>query len=219
MKFFIDTANIDDLIEFNELGIVDGVTTNPSLIANSGRNYYKVLSEMCEIVAGPVSAEVTAVDSKLMIEEGLALRKISDNIVVKLPCTIEGIKACKFFSNEGIMTNLTLCFSPAQALIAAKAGATFVSPFIGRLDDIAQDGLILIDEIVSIFSNYGTIETEILVASVRNPGHVIESAKMGADIATLPPKLLRQMVEHPLTDKGLEIFLSDWEKSGQKIII
>jgi transaldolase len=174
---------------------------------------------MCEIVSGPVSAEVIAQDSKLMIQEGLALHKISDNIVVKLPCTIEGIKACKYFADEGIMTNLTLCFSPTQALIAAKAGATFVSPFIGRLDDIAQDGLMLIDEIVSIFSNYDTIITEILVASVRNPGHVIESAKMGADIATLPPKLLRQMVQHPLTDKGLEIFLSDWEKSGQKIII
>ena len=219
MKFFIDTTDIEELKEFNEMGLVDGVTTNPTLIANSGKNYKELLGAICNLIDGPVSAEVTALDTKLMVKQGKALGEIAANIVIKLPCTWSGIQACRILTGEAMKTNLTLCFSAAQALIAAKAGASFVSPFIGRLDDYSQDGLSLIDEICTIYSGYDNIETEVLVASVRNPLHVIEAAKMGADIVTLPPKILRQLIEHPLTTKGLENFLADWEKSGQKIII
>jgi transaldolase len=219
MKFFIDSTNIEDIGEINELGLVDGVTTNPSLISSSGKNYEVILSEICKLVKGPVSAEVVAEDSKNMVAEGLALCKISSNIVVKLPCTWDGIRACNILSNKKIKTNLTLCFSASQALLAAKAGASFISPFVGRLDDISQNGLHLVKEIFTIFNQYANIDTEILVASVRSPIHIIEAAKIGADVATMAPKILRQLVEHPLTDKGLEIFKKDWQKTGQKIKI
>lgn len=219
MKFFIDSTNIEDIGEINELGLVDGVTTNPSLISSSGKNYEVILSEICKLVKGPVSAEVVAEDSKNMVAEGLALCKISSNIVVKLPCTWDGIRACNILSNKKIKTNLTLCFSASQALLAAKAGASFISPFVGRLDDISQNGLHLVKEIFTIFNQYANIDTEILVASVRTPIHIIEAAKIGADVATMAPKILRQLVEHPLTDRGLEIFKKDWQKTGQKIKI
>ncbi len=217
MKFFIDSAEINEIKSLNEYGIIDGVTTNPSLIAKSGRNFFEVAEEICSIVKGPVSLEVIGNDFDTMLEEGLKLSKISKNIAIKLPMTMDGIKACKFFSDKGLMVNLTLCFSPSQAILAAKAGASFVSPFVGRLDDIGQDGLNLISEIREIYKNYPNFKTEILVASIRNPIHVVESAKMGADIATLPAKVIRQLIEHPLTDKGLEIFAHDWEKTNQKI--
>ena len=217
MKFFIDSADTKELISINETGLVDGVTTNPTIIAATGKPYKQVLEDICKIIKGPVSAEVTALEHKLMVKQGLALCDISGNIVVKLPCTIEGIKACKILSSEKIMTNLTLCFSASQALVASKAGATFISPFVGRLEDISQKGIDLVSDIKTIYRNYD-IRTEILVASIRSSAHVIEAAKIGADIVTLPPKIFKQLTQHPLTDKGLEIFLADWEKSGQKII-
>lgn len=218
MKFFIDSAQVSEIKELNAYGLVDGVTTNPSLIAKSGRNFFEVAEEICSIVSGPVSLEVAATEYDLMIKEGEKLSSIAKNIAVKLPMTMDGLKACKFFANKGIMVNLTLCFSSAQAILAAKAGASFVSPFIGRLDDIGQDGLGLIAEICQIYSNYPEFTTQVLVASVRNPVHIIEAAKMGADIATIPAKILTQLIEHPLTDKGLDIFLKDWKKTGQTII-
>lgn len=217
MKFFVDTAEIHEIRELAETGMVDGVTTNPTLIAKSGRDFFQVLEEVCELVDGPVSGEVTATNVDGMIREGEKLARIADNIAVKLPLTWDGLKACRYFSSKNIMTNVTLCFSPAQALLAAKAGATFVSPFVGRLDDLSQDGMQLIADIRQIFDNYAHLQTEILVASARHPLHVMDAAKIGADVVTLPPKVLKQLVHHPLTDKGLAAFLADWEKTGQQI--
>lgn len=219
MKFFIDSADLEEITEINSYGLVDGVTTNPSLIAKNGGDFKEIITQITKIVSGPVSAEVVAVDHKNMIKEGEELAKIADNICIKLPLTIEGLKACKHFSSQGIKTNVTLCFSAAQAILAAKAGATFISPFVGRLDDIGQDGLDLIGDIRTIFDNYPEFETEILVASIRNPIHIVASAKIGADVATIPGKVIKQLVSHPLTDKGLETFLKDWQSSGQKNII
>ena len=217
MKFFIDSAEISEIKEIAAYGLLDGVTTNPSLIAKSGRDFKEVIAEICNVVSGPVSAEVAASDYENMIREGEILSKIADNVCIKLPMTLDGLKACKYFSDKGIQTNVTLCFSAAQAILAAKAGATFVSPFVGRLDDIGQDGLELIAEITNIFANYPEFETEVLVASIRNPIHITESAKIGADVATIPAKVLKQLISHPLTDKGLETFVKDWAATGQKI--
>ncbi|MBL6664869.1 MAG: fructose-6-phosphate aldolase [Rickettsiales bacterium] len=217
MKFFIDTAEISEIKEMASYGLLDGVTTNPSLIAKSGRDFKEVIKEICDVVEGPVSAEVAAMDYEGMVNEGEILSKIAKNVCIKLPLTMDGLKACKYFSGKGIKTNVTLCFSAAQALLAAKAGASFVSPFVGRLDDIGQDGLSLIEEICTIFENYSDIETEVLVASVRNPIHITASAKMGAHVATIPAKVLKQLVLHPLTDRGLSTFADDWKKTGQKI--
>ncbi len=211
MKFFIDTANIAEIKEANDMGMVDGVTTNPTLIAKEGRDFETVVKEICDIVDGPVSAEVISTDVDGMIKEARHLASISDNVVVKIPMIINGIKAVAALSAEGIKTNVTLVFSPLQALLAAKAGATFVSPFIGRLDDISQEGMLLVEQIVEIYSNYA-YDTEIIVASIRNPLHVLESALMGADIATIPFNVLSKLAAHPLTDKGLKAFLADWEK-------
>lgn len=210
MKFFIDTANIDEIREAGRMGMVDGVTTNPSLVAKEGRDFEEVLREICELVDGPVSAEVIAVDAEGMLKEARHLADFHKNIVVKIPMTVEGLKAVRTLSEEGIKTNVTLIFSPLQALMAAKAGAAYVSPFVGRLDDLSQDGMVLVDQIVSIYENY-EFETEIIVASVRNPLHVLESALMGAHIATIPFKVLSNLAAHPMTDKGLQAFLDDWE--------
>jgi transaldolase len=218
MQFFLDTADIDDIKDLIPTGFVDGITTNPSLIKKSGRDIREVIAEICSIVPGPVSAEVIATDKDAMIEEGLSLQEIAPNIVIKVPLTRDGLFACKTFTNQGMKVNVTLCFSAAQALLAAKAGATYISPFVGRLDDISHDGLHLIDEIVTIYGQYDALTTEVLVASARHPLHVVESAKMGADVVTLPPKLLRQMMHHPLTDNGLDAFLKDWEETGQTIL-
>ncbi len=217
MKFFIDSADIAEIIELAETGLIDGVTTNPSLIAKSGGDFLEVIQEICAVIPGPVSAEVAATDAEQMIAEGLKLSEIAENVVVKLPLTWEGLKACKFLTDEGIMVNVTLCFSANQALLAAKAGATFISPFVGRLDDIGQDGMQLIEEINTIYANYD-YDTEILVASVRHPIHVMQAAMVGADVCTIPGKILKQLVNHPLTDKGLEAFLADWKKTGQSIL-
>ena len=216
MRFFIDTANIEEIKEANELGVICGVTTNPYLIANEGRDFIEVVKEISTIVDGPISAEVISLDHKGMVEEADKLSKIHKNIVIKLPMTLEGLKATKILSQKGIKTNVTLIFSATQALLAARAGATYVSPFVGRLDDIGQDGLSLIEEIVDIF-NVNAIETEIIVASVRNPIHVAQAARMGADIATVPYKVITQMTKHPLTDKGIENFLKDWEGASLKL--
>ncbi|MEQ9520503.1 MAG: fructose-6-phosphate aldolase [Parvibaculum sp.] len=218
MKFFIDTANIDEIRDLATTGMLDGVTTNPSLVAQSGRDFIEVLKEICTIVDGPVSAEVTALDADGMIKEGKKLAKLANNIVVKAPLTWDGLKACRALSSEGIGVNVTLCFSANQALLAAKAGATYISPFVGRLDDIHIDGMDLIEEIRAIYDNYPNLETEILVASIRNPNHVKDAAIIGADVVTIPPSVLRQLASHPLTDKGLATFMADWEKTGQKII-
>lgn len=211
MKFFIDTANIDEIKEAHSMGMVDGVTTNPSLIAKEGRDFGEIIHEICEIVDGPISAEVISTDTDGMLKEARNLSKIHDNIVVKIPMIVDGLKATRTLSEEGIKTNVTLVFSPLQALMAAKAGATYVSPFIGRLDDISQEGLLLVEQIVEIYSNYA-FDTEIIVASIRNPLHVLESALMGADIATIPFNVLSKLAAHPLTDKGLKAFLDDWNK-------
>lgn len=216
MKFFIDTANVKDIKEANELGIIAGVTTNPSLIAKEGRDFVQVVKEITDIVDGPISAEVISLDHKGMVEEGRKLAKIHANIVVKIPMTEEGLKATSILSKEGIKTNVTLIFSATQALLAARAGATYVSPFVGRLDDIGSDGLILIADIVQIFNNFG-LKTEVIVASVRNPIHVIEAAKLGAHIATVPYNVIIQMTKHPLTDKGIATFIKDIEKSKMEI--
>ena len=218
MKFFIDTADIAEIRALAATGFVDGVTTNPSLVAKSGRKFLDAIAEICAIVPGPVSAEVTATDAQAMIREGRKLAAIARNVAVKVPLTLDGLAACRTLVDEGAMVNVTLCFSAAQAILAAKAGASFVSPFVGRLDDVGTDGMALIGEIVQIYSNYPEFRTEVLVASVRHPMHVVEAAKMGADIATLPPAVLRQMVNHPLTDKGLAAFLADWQKTGQSIL-
>ncbi len=218
MKFFIDTADLDDIRDLAATGLVDGVTTNPSLAAKSGRKFTDLIKDICAVVPGPVSAEVTALDHATMMKEAAVLRAIADNVTIKVPLTPDGLKTCKAITDDGGMVNVTLCFSAGQALLAAKAGATFISPFVGRLDDISQDGMGLIAEIAEIYGNYADLKTEILVASIRHPLHVIESARLGADVATLPPKVLRQLYNHPLTDKGLEGFMADWAKSGQTIL-
>ncbi len=217
MKFFLDTADITEIRQLAALGLVDGVTTNPSLIAKTGRKMSEVITEICAAVDGPVSAEVTATEHGAMLAEGRTLRKLAHNVVVKLPLTAEGLRACRDLSEEGILVNLTLCFSPAQALLAAKAGAAYVSPFVGRLDDVSHDGIGLIADILEIYDNYD-FSTEVLVASVRHPMHVIQAAKLGADVATMPPSVLRALINHPLTDKGLAGFLADWAKTGQTIL-
>jgi len=217
MKFFVDTADTDAIRELNELGMVDGVTTNPSLIMKSGRDIKEVTKEICGMVDGPVSAETVALDADGMIAEGRELAKIADNIAIKVPLTWAGLKACKVLSDEGRMVNVTLCFSANQALLAAKAGATFISPFVGRLDDINIDGMDLIADIRLIYDNHG-FETQILAASIRSLNHMSEAAKIGADVATAPPDVIQKMVSHPLTDKGLAAFLKDWEKTGQTIL-
>ena len=218
MKFFVDTAEVADIRSLAEAGLVDGVTTNPSLVAKSGRDMKEVIAEICAITPGPVSAEVTATDAAGMIAEGKVLRSIAPNVAVKVPLTEAGLVACRTLANDGAMVNVTLCFSPAQALLAAKAGATFISPFVGRLDDISTDGMRLIADIVQIYRNYPNLKTEVLVASIRHPIHLIESAKLGAHVATLPPNVIRMLLKHPLTDRGLEAFLADWKKTGQSIL-
>ncbi len=217
MKFFVDTAEIDAIAELNDLGMVDGVTTNPSLILKSGRDILEVTKEICDLVDGPVSAEVVATEADNMIAEGRKLAKIASNIAVKVPLTWAGLKACKTLTDEGQMVNVTLCFSTNQAILAAKAGATFISPFIGRLDDINLDGMDLIADIRQVYDNYG-FETEILAASIRSVNHVTDSARIGADVITAPPGVIKKLADHPLTDKGLDAFLSDWAKTGQKIL-
>jgi transaldolase len=218
MKFFIDTADLGEIRELAATGLVDGVTTNPSLVAKTGRKFLDVVREICAIVPGPVSAEVTATDAPTMLAEGRKLAKIAKNVTVKVPLTPDGLKTCKALSQEGTMVNVTLCFSSAQAILAAKAGASFISPFVGRLDDVGQSGMALIGEIVEIYRNYPQFKTEVLVASIRNPMHVVEAARMGAHVGTLPPAVLRQMFAHPLTEKGLATFLADWKKTGQSIL-
>jgi transaldolase len=217
VKFFVDTADLNDIKELAASGLLDGVTTNPSLIAKSGRNFVELIKEICTIVSGPVSAEVAATDYETMMAEGVFLSKLAKNIAVKVPLTPAGLRVCKALSSQGTMVNVTLCFSAAQAILAAKAGATFVSPFVGRLDDIGQDGLRLIEEICQIYEAQG-FETEVLVASVRHPIHVTETAKMGAHVATMPPSVIRQLFNHPLTEKGLAQFVADWAKTGQSIL-
>ena len=216
MKFFIDTANINEIKEANTMGMVDGVTTNPSLIAKENRPFEELLLEICELVDGPVNGEVISLDAEGMVEEGRKLAAFHSNIVVKIPMTTEGLKAVKILSSENIRTNVTLIFSPMQALMAAKAGAAYVSPFVGRLDDISQEGMLLVEQIVDIYSNYA-FETEIIVASIRNPLHVLDSAIIGADIATIPFSVLAKLAAHPLTDKGIKAFLDDWEKAKKSI--
>lgn len=217
MKFFVDTAEIDQIAELNDLGMVDGVTTNPSLIMKSGRDILEVTKEIAALVDGPVSAEVVATEADDMIAEGRKLAKIAENIAVKVPLTWAGLKTCKTLSDEGTMVNVTLCFSANQALIAAKAGATFISPFIGRLDDINLDGMELISDIRTIYDNYG-FDTAILAASIRTPNHVLECARIGADVMTAPPAVIKKLAAHPLTDAGLDQFMKDWAKTGQKIL-
>ncbi|RIA37786.1 transaldolase [Hephaestia caeni] len=216
MKFFVDTADTAEIRDLAESGLVDGVTTNPSLIHKSGRKFLEVVAEICSITSGPVSAEVVALDHETMMKEAEILRKIADNVAIKVPLTIDGLKTCKALTDDGTMVNVTLCFSANQALLAAKAGASFISPFVGRHDDNGFDGMQLIADIRLIYDNYA-FDTEILVASVRHPIHVLESAKIGADVMTAPPAVIRQLVKHPLTDKGIEGFLADWAKTGQTI--
>ncbi len=216
MKFFVDTADVAEIRECQQMGLADGVTTNPSLIAKSGRKFADVIAEICSFVEGPVSAEVAALDYDGMMREGHILRKIAKNVAVKVPLTVDGLRACKTLSSEGTMVNVTLCFSANQALLAAKAGATFISPFVGRLDDINLDGMELISEIRQIYDNYG-FATNILAASIRSANHIKEAALIGADYATAPPAVLKALVKHPLTDKGIETFLADWKKTGQAI--
>lgn len=216
MKFFIDSADLDAIAELADIGLVDGVTTNPSIIAKSGRDFKEVIAEICKLTPGHVSAEVVAMDAEGMISEGRTLRKIAENVCVKLPLTLQGLKACNTLSREGVPTNVTLCFSPNQALLAAKVGATYISPFIGRLDDITLDGLELIEDIRTIYDNYG-FETEILAASIRNVNHVKDCALVGADVITAPPNVVKSLANHVLTDKGLAAFMKDWNATGQSI--
>jgi transaldolase len=218
MKFFVDTADVNEIRDLAATGLLDGVTTNPSLVAKSGRDFLAVIEEICGLVAGPVSAEVAATEAGAMIAEGRRLAGIAKNVAVKVPLTWDGLKACRTLTGEGAMVNVTLCFSANQALLAAKAGASFISPFIGRLDDVGEDGMELIHDIRAIYNNYPALKTEILAASLRHPRHVTECALAGADIATLPPSVLKQIVSHPLTDKGLKQFLADWAKTGQSIL-
>jgi transaldolase len=213
MKFFIDTANIEEIKKANALGLLDGVTTNPSLVSKEGREFRGLIQEICSIVEGPVNAEVVSTEAEAMIEEAKGLAKLAKNIVVKIPLISEGLKAVKVLSGEGIKTNVTLCFSPVQALMAAKAGASFISPFVGRLDDISERGMDLVEQIITIYENYG-YDTEVIVASIRNPVHVLDAALMGADIATIPYKVMEQLIKHPLTSIGLDKFLADWKKMG-----
>jgi transaldolase len=218
MKFFVDTADINDIKDLAATGLLDGVTTNPTLIAKSGKQFIPLIEEICSVVKGPVSAEVASTDYETMSKEGKKLAAIADNVAVKVPLTPAGLKVCKELSDTGTMVNVTLCFSAAQAILAAKAGATFISPFVGRLDDLAQDGMQLIHDIVTIYNNYPEFYTEVLVASVRHPVHIIESAKLGADVVTCPPAVIKQLYNHPLTDKGLAAFVDDWKKTGQSIL-
>jgi transaldolase len=214
MKFFIDTANINEIKEAHAMGMVDGVTTNPSLIAKEGGDFKEIITEICQIVDGPISAEVISLDTDGMVAEARDLAKIHENIVVKIPMTVDGLKAVRLLAAEGIKTNVTLIFSPLQGLMAAKAGASFVSPFVGRLDDLSQEGMLVVEQLVEIYSNYA-FDTEIIVASVRNPLHVLEAALVGADIATIPFNVLSKLAAHPLTDKGIQAFLDDWKKAGK----
>ncbi len=219
MELFVDSADVAEIRELAETGLVAGVTTNPTLIARTGRPLFEVLEEICRLVPGPVSAEVTATEADTMVAEGRRLAAVAANIVVKLPLTWEGLKACRRLEAEGIRTNVTLCFSPAQALLAARAGASYVSPFVGRLDDVGEEGMGLVADILAIFRNYrDSLRTRVLAASIRHVQHVVEAARLGADIATVPPAVLRQLVRHPLTDLGLERFLADWRKTGQRIL-
>lgn len=218
MKFFVDTADLDDIRDLAATGLVDGVTTNPSLIAKSGRNMLDVIAEICDVVPGPVSAEVTATEVDDMLAEADVLAAVASNVTIKVPLTPDGLKACRALRDRDIMVNVTLCFSAGQAILAAKAGASFISPFVGRLDDIGLRGLDLIEEIVDIYEQYDTFDTEVLVASIRGPAHVVEAARTGAHVATLPPNVVRQLYQHPLTDKGLSAFLKDWEATGQSIL-
>ena len=218
MKFFIDTADITEIRDLAATGLLDGATTNPTLIAKSGRPMAEVIKEICSVVPGPVSAEVTATEWETMVAEGRKLAAIAPNVTVKVPLTPDGLRACKVLSGEGKMVNVTLCFSAGQAILAAKAGASFISPFVGRLDDISEDGMKLIEDIVTIYKQYSYFKTEVLVASVRHPRHIIDAAKMGAHVATMPPSVIRQLYQHPLTDKGLASFLADWKKTGQSIL-
>jgi transaldolase len=217
MKFFVDTADTAEIRSLAASGLLDGVTTNPSLVAKTGKKFLDVLADICATVPGPVSAEVTATDFDGMLAEARVLREVAKNITVKVPLTPDGLRACRYLTDDGAMVNVTLCFSAAQAILAAKAGATFVSPFVGRLDDIGENGMSLIADIVQIYRNYPAFKTEVLVASVRNPMHVVEAGKIGAHVATLPPAVLRSLFNHPLTDKGLAAFLADWAKTGQRI--
>lgn len=218
MKFFVDTADITEIKDMAATGLIDGVTTNPSLIMKSGKSFLPLIEEICGIVSGPVSAEVASTDYETMWKEADKLRQIADNVAIKVPLTPAGLKVCKRLSDEGTMVNVTLCFSAAQAILAAKAGAAFISPFVGRLDDVGQDGLGLIQDIVGIYANYPNFETEVLVASIRNPMHIVESAKIGAHVATCPASVIKQLYNHPLTDKGLATFVDDWKKTGQSIL-
>ena len=218
MKFFLDTADINEINELAATGLVDGVTTNPSLVMKSGRKFVDVVKEICKVVPGPVSAEVVATEHTAMLAEGRSLAKLAKNVVVKVPLTPDGLKTCRALNGEGVKVNVTLCFSPAQALLAAKSGASYISPFIGRLDDVGSDGMQLIADIIQIYRAYDSISTEVLVASVRGPMHVVQAAKLGADVATMPASVMRQMFNHPLTDKGLAAFLADWAKTGQSIL-
>jgi transaldolase len=218
MKFFVDTADTEEIRELADTGLVDGVTTNPSLVAKTGRDFIQVIKEICALVDGPVSAEVTATEFDSMMAEGRRLADLADNVAVKVPLTMPGLKACRALSQAGVTVNVTLCFSVPQAILAAKAGAAFVSPFVGRLDDIGENGMALIGDIVAVYRNYESIKTEVLVASIRHPMHLVEAAKVGADVATLPPAVMRGLAKHPLTDKGLAAFLADWQKTGQSIL-
>lgn len=218
MKFFVDTADVAEIRDLASTGLVDGITTNPSLAAKTGRSFLEVVQEICSIVPGPVSTEVTATDHETMLAEGRKLASLAENVCVKVPLTEDGLKTCRALADEGTKVNVTLCFSPAQALLAAKAGATYVSPFVGRLDDISSEGMDLIADIVQIYANYPDFKTQVLVASVRSPQHVVQSARLGADVVTLPPAVLRALFKHPLTDRGLEAFLADWAKTGQSIL-
>ncbi len=217
MRFFVDTADVAEIAELATTGLVDGVTTNPSLVAKTGRPFLEVLAEICRLVEGPVSAEVTATDLDGMLREADRLLAVAPNVCVKVPLTLDGLKACRTLTARGAKVNVTLCFSPAQAILAAKAGATFVSPFVGRLDDVGHEGMQLIADIVEIYRHYPSFRTEVLVASVRHPGHVVEAARLGAHVATMPPAVIRQLFRHPLTEKGLEAFLADWARTGQRI--
>lgn len=218
MKFFVDTADLDEIKDLASTGLLDGVTTNPTLVMKSGKPFIPLIEEICKVVSGPVSAEVASTDYETMWKEADKLRQIADHVAVKVPLTPAGLKVCKRLSDEGTMVNVTLCFSAAQAILAAKAGAAFISPFVGRLDDIGSDGLTLIQDIVGIYDNYPDFQTEVLVASVRHPMHIIESAKIGAHVVTCPPSVIRQLYNHPLTDKGLAAFVEDWKKTGQSIL-
>ena len=218
MKFFVDTGDIAEIRDLATTGLLDGVTTNPSLIAKAGKPFIPLIEEICSVVSGPVSAEVAATDYETMSKEGAKLAKIAPNVAVKVPLTPAGLKVCKELSDQGTMVNVTLCFTPLQALLAAKAGASFISPFVGRLDDIGYDGMQLIADIMTIYENYPNFQTEVLVASVRHPVHILEAARLGADVMTCPPDVIRKLYQHPLTEKGLATFVEDWKKTGQSIL-